>query len=227
MQTAHWGSPTGAVSLLLGLLLAGGPPVTLHAQQPALSGHWELVGSDTTLAPPDTTHVLSDSALRQDRDSTGAEMPGERNRPMPRGRYRGPDKNEREQLSKLMGMAQPAPAFSMNVVGDSIVVTNDDGFSYRLHPDGEKDSLRLSDSLSVEYRSRYKDGNLTVEWKPSSGGSIDELYVLADSRKYLRYEVTVHSPGFRRPIWRVRMYKLSEPNGQGGDSGPGGQEGPR
>ena len=180
--------------------------------------------ADTTRAHPDSGEVRPDTAEGRYPDSGRMGMPGEGR--MPRGgHYRGPSSSDREQMARLLGMAEPPKVVTIAQQGDSLIFTNEDGFRYVLHPDGRKDSLQVSDSLSVLYRSRWKDGDLTVEWKPSGGGQIDELYVLADSKLYLRYEVTIHAPGFRRPIWRVRMYKLNGQNEQNEQSGQNGQSG--
>lgn len=223
-----WGLVAGALTLAAGL------PAVLHAQQPDLAGRWAMVDSNRALQPPgvgrlrtdttsgvdsvgDTTGVKTDTADTRLPDSTRFRMPGEGR--TPRGRYRGPSGSDREQMAQLLGMAEPPRLVTIAQQGDSLVFTNADGFSYVLHPDGRKDSLSLSDSVSVQFRSRWKDGNLTVEWKPTGGGSIDELYVLADSKLYLRYEVTIHAPGYRRPVWRVRMYRLAGQGEQGGQGG--------
>lgn len=210
-----------AMFTMLALAVA---PAARAQRPPNLSGRWVLRTeslpqrtADSTLAA-DTARVDS---LRTDsmppvppervgemgERGEGAERRGE----MPRNRRLGPSPEDRLQIGRLLGMAQPVPSFTIQQSDTGIVITNDDGFSYTLHPDGRKHQLVTGqDTLSV--KARWKDGTLIAEYEPRGGGKLTEHYVLADSRQFMRLEVTVEHKGMMRPMWQPRIYRKATEN---------------
>ena len=109
-------------------------------------------------------------------------------------------------MSRLLGMAQPVPSFTLAQSDTAVVVTNEDGFSYTLHPDGRwRPMVTGADTLRV--RARWRDGVLVAEYEPKGGGKLTERYHLADSRMFLRLEVTVEHKALMQPVWRPRIYR--------------------
>jgi hypothetical protein len=223
IETRH-GTGKRDMRMLLMTLLVAAAALPAHAQRPPdLSGHWVMRAeslppqvTDTAAARRDSLRAdslradsLRSDSLRPRRDrqgeagerGEGARGPGG----APPGRL-GPNPAERQQISRLLGMAQPVPSFTLEQSDTAIVVTNEDGFSYTLHPDGRKRQLVTGqDTLTV--RARWKDGALLAEYEPKGGGKLTEHYFLADSRQFLRLEVTVEHKALMRPVWQPRIYR--------------------
>jgi hypothetical protein len=206
---------------LLLVMLVGGAALPAQAQRPPnLSGHWVMRAESLpprvtdSVAPPADT-VRADSLLADSLriDSMPPERRGEmgeqgegRQRSPAGPRSRGPSAKDRAQIGRLLGMAQAVPAFTLDQSDTAIVVTNDDGFSYTLVPDGHWHPLTTpADTLRV--RARWRDGVLVAEYEPKGGGKLTERYQLADSRAFLRLEVTVEHKGLMRPVWHPRIYR--------------------
>jgi hypothetical protein len=210
--------------MLLITMLVAAVALPAHAQRPPnLSGHWVMRAeslppqvTDTAAARRDSlradslrTDSLRTDSLRARRDRRGeAGERGEGTRGpggAPPGRS-GPNPTERQQISRLLGMAQAVPAFTLDQSDTAIVVTNEDGFSYTLHPDGRwRPMVTGADTLRV--RARWRDGVLVAEYEPKGGGKLTERYHLADSRVFLRLEVTVEHKALMRPVWHPRIYR--------------------
>jgi hypothetical protein len=107
-------------------------------------------------------------------------------------------------------MAQLVPGFELVQTDSTMLVINEDGFSYTVYLDGRKTELPLNDSTSVEVKAEWKNGSLVVEYKPQGGGKMTETYSLADSGVYLRLEVKVEHGLLRQPAWEPRMYRKVE-----------------
>ncbi|MEX0691831.1 MAG: hypothetical protein WD934_06990 [Gemmatimonadales bacterium] len=162
-------------SILFALFLAP----ALAAQQPRdLSGSWVL-----DRQPP----AADSTAVAAGQTAAGPRTAGTR------------------QLSLLIGIAGAVPAFSVTQTDTSVTVTNADGFSYLLRPDGPELQLTIADSLVVRYRARWDGSFLQVEFRPNGGGKVTERYQLADSELYLRVDVTVEYERFRRQ--ESRLYR--------------------
>lgn len=193
-----------AAGALVGCLAA---PSVLAGQQPKnLAGRWELrdrAAHDSAeaarRAEPSPPPELRSPPQREGRE-------GRRG-----GRGGGMSVEDRMEIGRLVGMSQVVPAFEIAQTDSTIVVTNEGGFSYTLYPDGRTTELRLGDELTVEVKSQWKDGHLEVEFKPEGGGKLTEVYALADSRLFLRVEVTVEHGRLRQPVWESRMYRRLDP----------------
>ena len=188
-----------ALLIAVGVATAGS---AAHAQQRAdLSGRWELrdraaEDAPEEAAPPERPEV--------------APPPGREGRPPPRRAPGGMSEKDRQQIGRLLGMAQAVPSFELQQTDSTLIVTNEDGFSYTVRLDGTRTELTVADSLRIETDARWDDGHLVVEFRPEGGGKLTERYALADSRLFLRLEVTVEHPRLRRRIWRSRMYRRVE-----------------
>jgi hypothetical protein len=164
-------------------------------------------GRDTTVRDTtvrDTTTrdtTVADSAVADSARRPGGARPR---------RQLGPNPKERAQIQLLLGMAQPVRAFTIAQTDTTFTVTNDDGFTYTVYLDGRKSILPLSDSVSVETRAKWEDGALVIEYKPTGGGELREIYYLADSRQYLRVEVVAEYKAMFRRYWDSRMYRRSQ-----------------
>jgi hypothetical protein len=199
--------------ILLAILACGvlAPlPAAAQRPNPDLSGTWALRDSiprptPDSSAAPDT--VVPDSG-RRDADSAGV-RPGQ----PPRGRPRGPNPRERNQIGVLLGMAQPVRSFTVAQSDTTLTITNDDGFSYTVRLDGRKTTIPLSDSISVETQAKWDDRALVITYEPTGGGKVTERYNLADSRLYLRLEVEVQHKAMFRRYWQTRMYRRLESAG--------------
>jgi hypothetical protein len=208
------------LAILTMLALAVAP--SARAQRPPnLSGRWVLRAESVPQRTADSA-MLADTAKMDSlhTDSLPPERVGEMGErgeggaqrgAMPRNRRFGPSPEERLQISRLLAMAQPVTAFTIQQSDTGIVITNDDGFSYTLHPDGRKRQLVTGqDTLSV--KARWKNGTLIAEYEPKGGGKLTEHYVLADSRQFMRLEVTVDHKGMMRPMWQPRIYRKATEN---------------
>ncbi len=190
---------------LLGLaLLATAGSSRLAAQQNPMAGNWEL---------RDRAAIDSAKSAREEeaRDTFQRDSgpPGEARRGG-RGSRRGLSESDRFGIGLLIGMAQAVPAFQLAIDDSSVVVTNEDGFTYRVFPDGPKTQMDLNDDVTVEVKAHWDDGDLIIEYEPNSGGKLIESYFLADSGLYLRLEVTVEHGSMRRRFWESRMYRRVE-----------------
>jgi hypothetical protein len=207
-------------TVLTTLLVAAAAMPLLAQRPPNLSGRWVLRAdslpphrADSVVRAPDSTRVDSvrtDSMPPQPPERRGEV--GERGegtgRP-PGGmppRARGPSPEERLQIGRLLGMAQPVPSFTLDQNDTAVVVTNEDGFSYTLHLDGRWHPL-VTGADTLRVRARWRDRALVAEYEPKGGGKLTEQYHLADSRTYLRLEVTVEHKGLMRPVWQPRIYR--------------------
>ena len=201
-------------TVLTAMLVAAALPA--YAQRPPnLSGHWVMRAeslpprlTDTAAARLDS--VRADSIARPParggtrRGVIGDSAAGRPGNSTPR-RF-GPSPAERLQIGRLLGMAQAVPSFTLAQSDTAIVVTNEDGFSYTLHLDGRwRPMVTGSDTLRA--RARWQDGVLVAEYEPKGGGKLTERYHLADSRVFLRLEVTVDHKGLMRPVWQPRIYR--------------------
>lgn len=181
-----------------------------EAQWPEnLNGRWVLrdrPGVNTTSADTTSTELAppaADSARPPGRPGD-ARQPGRRDR-----RGRGISERDQRQLNLLAGMSGEVRAFELVQDDSTIVITNESGFTYTLFPDGSERDFPLSDTIMIEVKTSWKDDDLVVEWKPDGGGKMTEVYSLADSRLYLRLEVTIEHGRLPQPIWRSRMYRLA------------------
>lgn len=196
-------------------------PMAAQAQgrHPNLSGVWLLRGdssatADTAAATPDSASAR-DSIAKADSAAVGQRADSRTDgsgRTVGRSVPRVTDK-DRRQVGLLLGMAQPVASFTLAQSDSTLTVTNADGFTYTVYLDGRKSILPLSDSVRVEARAKWDDGALVIEYKPTGGGRMTERYRLADSRQYLRLEVSVEHGAMARPYWRPRMYRRSEEAG--------------
>lgn len=181
-----------------------------------LSGTWTLRGDSATApAPTPRDSAAADSAKA---DSAAVVQPDSAGRPPQgpggrRARTMGPNPRERQQIQRLMGMAQPVRSFGIEQTDSTLTITNDDGFSYTVRLDGRKTRLPLDDSVSVEAQAKWDDGALVIAYEPTGGGRLTETYHLADSRQYLRLEVTVEHKAMFRRFWQARMYRRQESAG--------------
>lgn len=192
------------VALLLPVALAfAAAPVQGQATRD-LSGRWALrdrdaVEEETAAAPQPERRESPPSPLEDGRPP----------RRQPRGGLRDED---RLQIGRLLGMAQVVPAFELRQNDTALVVRNEDGFTYTVPLDGRQSAFVVADSLRVETRAKWDDGHLVVEFRPEGGGKLTERYALADSRLFLRLEVTVEHDRLPRRVWRSRMYRrVDEP----------------
>jgi hypothetical protein len=205
------------------LVLAVAPEASAQ-RPPNLNGRWVLRPESVPQRTADST-APADTAKRDSlRIDSMPPMPperagemgergetGERRGETPRNRRFGPSPEERLQISRLLAMAQPVSAFTIQQSDTGIVITNDDGFSYTLHPDGRKYQLVTGqDTLAV--KAKWDDGSLIAEYEPKSGGKLTEHYFLADSRQFMRLEVTVEHKGLMRPMWQPRIYRKETEN---------------
>jgi len=195
-------------ALMPAILLALAPLAGAAQQGKALDGRWELRERPTAEPVPDTAlQELPPAPMagRPQRDGASGSPPGGR----PRGGRRISDE-DRRQLNRLFGMAGEVPAFEINVVDTAVTITNQDGFSYVLVPDGQGRDFQLDDSTHLEVKAQWKRGDLVVEWKPDGGGKMTETYSLADSGVFLRLEVTIEHDRLSQKIWRTRMYRRAD-----------------
>lgn len=173
------------VVLLVFLAVGGG----LEAQAvPDLSGRWvrQLTAADTTL----TADAAGEEEWR------GAPT-WARGGPVP--------ERDQQQIARLLGMARPVSAVEIQQGDDEVTFTNEGGFTYSVRPDGRRREV-VFDTLKLDVRARWRDGDLVVEWRPEGGGSISERYTLTTSRRFLRYEVSVQHHRMTG-WWQVRMYE--------------------
>jgi len=185
----------GALALLSLL-----PAAASGQERPDLSGHWVLkadapVSRDSAGPPAD-----SGSAA----DSAAPPAPVSDLRPVLRRRGSARD---RQQLSRLVGMAHPVAAFRITQTDTAVTFTNDDGFTYVLRPGADWDSIAVGEEYT-RVRGRWRGPALEVEFRPPGGGKIVETYQLADSQTYLRLEVVVEHDMLAQRLWRPRMYRL-------------------
>jgi hypothetical protein len=192
---------------LLGVSLTLPASAAGQRRLPDYSGSWTLRDSaETAPAPRDTVRVdsaLTDTLRTDSVRSAPPEVPGRR-------RAGGLNARDRQQIQRLLGMAQAVRSFRIDQTDSTFTVTNDDGFAYTVHLDGRKTILPLDDSVSVETRAKWDDGALVIEYKPTGGGQLTETYHLADSRRYLRLEVAVEHKAMFRRRWEARMYRRVE-----------------
>jgi hypothetical protein len=203
---------------LFGLLVFVAAPAQAQKRVPDLSGAWTLRGDSTTLARvnptpgavPDTAAVRDTVAADSTGDTTAVADTAWPGVPAGAGRQvrRVPERDLR-QFQLLRGMAQAVRSFTLQQSDSTLVVTNDDGFTYAVYLDGRKAILPFSDSVSVEAKGKWDDGALVIEYRPTGGGRLVETYHLADSRAYLRMDVSVEYKSFR-PFWQTRMYRRAE-----------------
>jgi hypothetical protein len=193
-------------------MLAAAAALPAHAQRPPnLSGHWVMRaeslpprGADSAVVQADSARTDSNPPLARERGTERGETVGGRTGPP--ARRIGPNKEERLQVSRLLGMAQAVPSFTLEQSDSAVIVTNEDGFAYTLHPDGRwRPMVTEADTLRV--RARWQDGVLVAEYEPKGGGKLTERYHLADSRVFLRLEVTVEHKALMRPVWHPRIYR--------------------
>jgi hypothetical protein len=180
------------VAAALALLAA---PALAQAR-PDLTGRWVLkleapAGADSTAAD----------------DSTAAPATASDLRPVVRPRA-APD--DQRQLSRLVGMAHPVPAFRIVQADTVVTFENDGGFTYAVRPGADWDSIRVGEEYT-RLRGRWRGQALEVEFRPAGGGRITETYQLADSRTYLRLEVVVEHDALAQRLWRPRMYRRDVP----------------
>jgi hypothetical protein len=189
-----------AAAVLLAALAAPAAGQT----RPDLSGNWIL--KVDTPAPGDSATAAADSGRVAD-DSASSGGPASDLRPILRRRSRPADS---QQLTRLIGMAQPVAAFRITQSDTALTFVNHDGFTYVVRPDRDRDSIQVGDE-TVRVRARWRGPALEVEFRPPGGGRIVETYQLADSRTYLRVEVVVEHDILAQRLWRPRMYRLSGP----------------
>jgi hypothetical protein len=210
---------TNRISLAIVLLLAAGTAGT--QSRPNLNGRWVMrtepketadsAAVDTAATSADSAAALPDSTTA---DSSRSDSPPEAAGPRgrggagrrPQGGRRGPNEKDRRQLALLNGMSQPVPAFTIEQSDSAIVITNDDGFSYTLHPDNRRDEFVVG-SDTIRVRAHWEDASLIAEYEPRGGGKMTERYTLALSKEYLRLDVTVTHKALYAPVWRPRMYR--------------------
>jgi len=201
------------------LLLAAGTTGTQST--PNLSGRWVLktepnqaadsAAADTAVSAVDSTAAMADSSTADSSqadsvsDSVGPRAPGRAGARRGGGRL-GPNEQERRQLARLSAMSQPVSAFTIEQSDTTIVITNDDGFSYTLHPDNRRDAF-VAAGDTIRVRAHWDEGTLVAEYEPPGGGKLTERYTLATSKEYLRLDVTVSHKALYRPAWRPRMYR--------------------
>jgi len=183
--------PTRAL-VVLAAALAVAPPANAQ-KRPDLSGDWVL--KDAPVAP--------DSAVEEDSTS-----PGPRSDLRPLVKRRG-SPEQRQQLSRLVGMAQPVPGFRIDQTDSTVTFTNPDGFAYTVHTERGRDSVQVGEEW-IWMRGRWRNKRLEVEVRPPGGGRIIESYELADSRLYLRLEVVVEHDLLAQRLWRPRMYQIQD-----------------
>jgi hypothetical protein len=210
----HWNLI--AVTTLATTAVLAAPRAASAQRQTNLSGRWVLKTEESPDTIPIDTLPPADSVGRDTipADSMGtdfgARRPPEGGRSMRRRRL---SEKDQRQVQLLLGMAQPVPAFTIAQTDSTLTITNEDGFSYTVYLDGRKTAIPLDDSVSVQARARWRDGALEIEYRPDGGGKMTETYQLADSRVYLRLEITVDYGRLPRPIWRPRMYRRDDGTG--------------
>jgi hypothetical protein len=210
-----------AAALLLAILA----PAASGQSRPNLSGHWVLKAdptpaADSAAAPADSARTVGDSAgtvgdsARTAGDS--ARLAGDSARPVgpasdlrPILQRRGRPE-EQQQLTRLMGMAQPVVAFRLTQVDTAVTFVNEDGFTYVVRPNRDWDSFVVGDQ-TIRFRARWRGPALEIEFRPEGGGRIIETYQLSDSGAYLRVEVVVEHDILAQRLWRPRMYRLAGP----------------
>jgi hypothetical protein len=167
-----------------------------------------LAGAAAAQEPPDLTGqwILKVTPAADSAATTDSAPPGPPSdlRPLVRPGHRP---EEQEQLRRLLGMAQPVAAFTIDQSDSTVVFTNADGFSYTLYPGRGRDSIVAGDE-AIDVRARWRRGALEVEFRPPGGGRIIETYALADSRVFLRVEVVIEHGSLAQRLWRSRMYRL-------------------
>ena len=185
-------------ALLLAILVApaGGQ------SRPDLSGHWVL---RTDPPPPADSAAATADSTRTVGDSAPMGGPASDLRPILRGRGRP---EEHQQLTRLVGMAQPVTAFRLTQADTAVTFVNQDGFTYAVRPNQDWDAFVVGDQ-TIRVRARWRGPALEVEFRPAGGGRIIETYQLADSRTYLRVEVVVEHDLLAQRLWRPRMYRLA------------------
>jgi hypothetical protein len=202
---------------VLTAMLVAAAALPAHAQRPPnLNGHWVMRAeslppqlADTAAARLDSARADSTRSRPPEGGATWGGMMGEGGAERPGGaapRRFGPSPEERLQIGRLLGMAQAVPSFTLAQSDTAIVVTNEDGFSYTLHLDGRWRPM-VSGADTLRTRARWRDGVLVAEYEPKGGGKLTERYHLADSRVFLRLEVTVEHKGLIRPVWQPRIYR--------------------
>lgn len=177
------------------------------------SAHADSAGADSTrdslpnMGPPAT---MGEGGERGEMGEGGERGEG---RQAPRRRNVGPKPKQRRQLGVLFGMAEPVKSFDLAQNDTAVTITNNDGFSYTIHPDGHTRDITMGtapDTLHLQVKADWKDGHLVIEWKPDGGGKMTETYALADSGIWLRLETTIEYKGVLfQPVWRMRMYHKS------------------
>jgi hypothetical protein len=182
------------------LLLAIPAAPAAGQDNPDLTGRWVLkpeapAGADSAGAPADSGQMVADSAA--------AARPSSDLRPVLRPRAKPEDQ---QQLSRLVGMAQPVAAFRITHEKAAVTFENDDGFTYVVRPGADWDSIQVGEEYT-RVRARWRERALEIEFRPPGGGRIIETYHLADSRTYLRLEVVVEHEVLAQRLWRPRMYR--------------------
>lgn len=213
--TSGMSKSTLPVALLLLAVLA--PPVSGQSR-PNLSGHWVLKAdptptADSAAVPADSARTLGDSAwtvgdsARLAGDSARPGGPASDLRPILQRRGRP---EEQQQLTRLVGMAQPVAAFRLTQGDTAVTFVNEDGFTYVVRPNGDWDSFVAGDQ-AIRFRARWRGPALEVEFRPEGGGRIIETYQISDSGAYLRVEVVVEHDILAQRLWRPRMYRRAGP----------------
>lgn len=185
---------TRAIAFLMagGLLLAA---PALAQRHPDLSGRWVLKDAPEA---PDSTEETADSAA-----------PGVRSDLRPVLKRAGKPE-DRQELSRLVAMAQPVVGFRITQSDTAVTFRNDDGFTYLVRPGRGADSVQVGDEW-IWMRARWRGRALEVEVRPPGDGRIIETYELADSGLFLRIEVVVEHDILAQRLWRPRMYRLETP----------------
>lgn len=193
---------SAALLALVLLTAAGSSP--LAARQNPMAGKWELRDRAAYDSAKSTREEEARDTFQRESGPPGDARRGGH------GRRRGLSESDRFQIGLLIGMSQTVPAFELAIDDSSVVVTNEDGFSYRVFPDGPTTEMPLNDDVTVEVKARWDDGDLLIEYEPNGGGKLTESYFLADSGLYLRLEVTVEHGSMPRRFWESRMYRRVE-----------------
>lgn len=196
-------SLSSTLLMSLALIATTGSP-DLAAQQQRMAGKWELRDRAAVDSAKNAREEESRETFRRETRAPGDAPRGGR------GRRRGLSESDRFQIGLLVGMAQTVPAFELVVDDSSVVVTNEDGFSYQVFPDGHDTQMAVTDGVTVQVKARWDHGDLIIEYEPEGGGKLTESYFLADSGMYLRLEVTVEHGRMPRRFWESRMYRRVE-----------------
>ncbi len=203
------------VGLFVGMLCVAqqGGPVLAQAR-PNLVGTWKLNADLTTHSSPGFVNNAPTVGRRTPIGGSGMPMGGGRGPASAGAGYPGRSENPNElaKTREAMRLATLTPErLSIVRSGEILVVTDDDGISQKLTPDGKTTKSTVG-ALEVETKVKWEDEVLVVERKFEGNVKIVERYSVRESPRQLVVSAKVENnrlPGDRSRTFQ-RVYDIQK-----------------